>query len=75
MEGLANLSTDRDYNQLVKHVNANRPRLSDVSCYSERIFSIQPKIVIQPLKLCQKEIFSHKHFSWQSSLPAEFAAS
>jgi hypothetical protein len=65
MEGLANLSTDRDYNQLVKHVNANRSRSTDVSYYRQRIFSIQPKIVIQPLKLCQEEIFSHKHSSWQ----------
>ena len=40
MEGLANLSTDRDYNQLVKHVNVNRPRSPDVSCYRQRIFSI-----------------------------------
>ena len=46
MEGLANLSTDRDYNQLVKHVNANHSCIAAVSCCCQRIFSIQPKFVI-----------------------------
>jgi hypothetical protein len=50
-ERFADLATDRDYNYLVDHVNANHPCGSDLNPYLVWIFPMNPKLSFQKGKV------------------------
>jgi len=50
-ERFADLATDRDYNYLADHVNANHPHASDLNPYSIWIFHIGPKLSFRKSKV------------------------
>jgi len=50
-ERFADLATDRDYNYLVDHVNANHPCGSDLNPYSIWIFHTRLKLSFQKSKV------------------------
>jgi len=56
--GFTDLSTDSDYNHLVRHVNANRLPRPALTCCDYRVFSISANLAIYSLIFPERRLFA-----------------